>query len=139
MKYLLKNPAILILLLLPFSALSQNNGRISGYVLDKSTQQRLPFATVSLTGINKSVATDSAGNFRITDIPLNVYTLEVSLVGFKKQSFYNIGITSGNEQNIAVELEPDAQQLQGVTIKTNKRTARAATLETPLSVQRLTS
>jgi len=87
MKYLLKNPAILILLLLPFSALSQNNGRISGYVLDKSTQQRLPFATVSLTGINKSVATDSAGNFRITDLPLNVYTLEVSLVGFKKQSF----------------------------------------------------
>jgi hypothetical protein len=113
---------------------SQNNGRISGYVLNKSAAATA-FATVSYRYTNRY----HAGNFRITDLPLNVYTLEVSLVGFKKQSFYNIGITSGNEQNIAVELEPDAQQLQGVTIKTNKRTARAATLETPLSVQRLTS
>lgn len=139
MKYQLKNLLILIFIFLPFAALSQNNGRLSGIVVDKSTQQPLPFATVTITRINKSVATDSAGNFRITDIPLNVYTLEVSLVGYKKLSFYNLGISSGNEQNITVELEPDARQLQGVTIKTNKRTARAATLETPLSVQRLTT
>ena len=139
MKYQLKQSAILLFILLPFAALSQNNGRLSGVVVDKSTQQPLPFATVTLTGINKTVATDSTGKFRITDLPLNVYTLEVSLVGYKKQSFYNIGISSGNEQNIAVELEPDAQQLQGVIVKTNKRTARAATLETPLSVQRLTT
>lgn len=139
MKNFQKNIAIIFLLFLPFAALSQNAGRLSGTVTDKTTQQRLPFATVTITGINRSVATDSSGNFRITDIPLNVYTIEISLVGYKKQSLYNMGITAGNEMNITVELEPDAQQLEGVLIKTNKRTARAATLETPLSVQRLTT
>lgn len=139
MKNFQKNIAIIFLLFLPFAALSQNSGRLSGTVTDKTTQQRLPFATVTITGINRSVATDSSGNFRITDIPLNVYTIEISLVGYKKQSLYNMGITAGNEMNITVELEPDAQQLEGVLIKTNKRTARAATLETPLSVQRLTT
>ena len=101
MKYQLKNPAILLFILLPFAALSQNKGRLSGFVVDKSTQQRLPFATVTITGINQSVATDSAGNFRITDIPLNVYTIEISLVGYKKLFFYNIGISAGNEQTLA--------------------------------------
>lgn len=121
----------------PLSA--QNNGRISGTVIDKISQQRLPFATVNISGTNKTVFTDSAGTFRITDISLNTYTIEVSLAGYKKQSLFNITISAGNELNIAVELEPDAQQLEGVIIKTNKRTARAATLETPLSVQRLTT
>ncbi|HRG82714.1 MAG TPA: TonB-dependent receptor, partial [Chitinophagaceae bacterium] len=139
MKQLPKKISILLFILLPLIALSQNKGRLSGIVVDKSTQQRLPFATVTITGINRSFATDSAGNFRITEIPLNVYTIEISLVGYKKLSFYNIGISAGNEQTLTAELEPDAQQLQGVTIKTNKRTARAATLETPLSVQRLTT
>lgn len=131
------------LILFYFTSLSslfaQNNGRISGIVTDKASQQRLPFATITLTGTNKNVITDSVGVFRIVDIPFNTYTLDVSLVGYKKQTLYNVNITAGNEINIAVELEPDAQQLLGVVVKTNKRTARAATLETPLSVQRLTT
>ena len=139
MKQLPKKFSILLFILLPLASFSQNKGRLSGIVVDKSTQQRLPFATVTITGINRSVSTDSTGNFRITEIPLNVYTIEISLVGYKKLSFYNIGISAGNEQTLTAELEPDAQQLQGVTIKTNKRTTRAATLETPLSVQRLTT
>ena len=108
MKYPSIKISILLLILLPLAAISQNKGRLSGFVVDKSTQQRLPFATVTITGINQSVATDSAGNFRITDIPLNVYTLEVSLIGYKKQSFFNIGITSGKEQNINVSLWSNA-------------------------------
>lgn len=131
---------ITLSLLLFSSRLSaQNTGRISGVVTDKLSQQRLAFATVAISGINKSVITDSNGVFRITEIPLNTYSIEISLVGYKKLSLFNIGISSGNELNISAELEPAAQQLQGILVKTNKRTARAATLETPLSVQRLTT
>ncbi|MCX6318268.1 MAG: TonB-dependent receptor [Bacteroidetes bacterium] len=118
---------------------AQSNGRISGVVSDKITQQRLTGATVTLVGTNNRVITDTAGAFRLTGIPLNTYTLEISMVGYKKISLYNINITAGNETNISIEMEPDAQQLTGVTLKVNKRTVRAATLETPLSVQRLTT
>jgi len=118
---------------------AQNTGRISGTVIDKTSQQRLPSTTVSLPGAGMSVVTDSLGNFRITGIPFNTYTLDVSLVGYKKQSLFNIGITAGNELNFSIELEKEVSQLQDVVIRTNKRTARAATLETPMSVQRLTT
>lgn len=118
---------------------AQNTGRISGIVVDKLSQQRLPLATVALAGTGKAVATDSFGVFRITEIPFNTYTLEISLVGYKTQSLFNVGITAGNELNISVELEPKVNQLQGVVVTANKRTAIAATLETPLSVQKLTA
>ncbi len=78
--------AVAFFLLISISPSSaQNNGRISGIVTDKASQQRLAFATVTLAGTNKTVITDSAGVFRITEIPLNTYTLEISLVGYKKQ------------------------------------------------------
>ncbi|HOZ80135.1 MAG TPA: TonB-dependent receptor [Ferruginibacter sp.] len=126
-------------LIINSTAFAQNNGRISGTVTDKTSQQKLASATVSLLGTDKSVITDSAGSFRMTDIALNTYTLEVSLVGYKKQSLFNIIITAGNELNFSIDLEKEVSQLQDVVIRTNRRTARAATLETPMSVQRLTT
>lgn len=118
---------------------SQSFGSLSGTVIDKLSQQKLPYATVALTGTNKSVVTDSLGTFRLKEIPINTYSLDVSLVGYKKQTLYNLVVNSGNELNISIELEPAVSQLQDVVVKTNKKTARAATLETPLSVQRLTT
>ena len=64
-------------LIINSTAFAQNNGRISGTVTDKTSQQKLASATVSLLGTDKSVITDSAGSFRMTDIALNTYTLEV--------------------------------------------------------------
>jgi len=67
------------------------------------------------------------------------YTIIFSSIGYKTETLYNISINAGNENNITVELEPLAGELTGVVVRTNKRTVRAATLETPLSVQRLTT
>ena len=77
---------ILTLCLLVFgSALfAQNSGRISGIVVDKSSQQRLPFVNVTVAGTGKGSITDSVGAFRITDIPPGSYSVEISLIGYKK-------------------------------------------------------
>lgn len=125
-------------LLLSMSAAAQGPGRISGQVLDKSTQLPLPNVTVSLNS-GTAVATDTSGFFRITGISATTYNLRFSMVGYKTQILYNIVVNAGNENNYRVELEPAVAELGEVVVKTNRRTARAATLETPLSVQRLTS
>jgi hypothetical protein len=127
------------IMLFHFTATAQNNGRLSGIVVDKLTQKLLPNVNVSVEASGKGTITDSNGVFRITDIPLKTYNIVFSLVGYKKQTFYNIVINAGNENNFNVELEENAGALAEVIVKTNKRTARAATLETPLSVQRLTT
>ena len=118
---------------------AQNNGRLSGVVVDKLTQKILPNVSVSIEGIAKGVIADTNGIFRITGIPLKTYNIIFSLVGYKKQTLFNVVINAGNENNFNVELEQSGGALTEVLVKTNKRTARAATLETPLSVQRLTT
>lgn len=128
-----------ILLTKSFSSTCQTSGRISGTVLDKSTQKALPDVSVTLEGTNKGVISDSNGVFRITGIDLKTYNIEFSLIGYKKQTLFNVIINAGNENNFNIELEPSASALTEVVVKTNKRTVKAATLETPLSVQRLTS
>ena len=118
---------------------AQNNGRLSGVVVDKLTQKILPNVSVSIEGIAKGAIADTNGIFRITGIPLKTYNIIFSLVGYKKQILFNVVINAGNENNFNVELEQSGGALTEVLVKTNKRTARAATLETPLSVQRLTT
>jgi outer membrane receptor for ferrienterochelin and colicin len=121
------------------TATAQNNGRLSGVVVDKLTQKILPNVSVSIEGIAKGAIADTNGIFRITGIPLKTYNIIFSLVGYKKQTLFNVVINAGNENNFNIELEQTGDALTEVVVKTNKRTARAATLETPLSVQRLTT
>jgi len=118
---------------------AQNNGRLSGVVVDKLTQKILPNVSVSIEGIAKGAIADTNGIFRIIGIPLKTYNIIFSLVGYKKQTLFNVVINAGNENNFNIELEQSGGALTEVLVKTNKRTARAATLETPLSVQRLTT
>jgi CarboxypepD_reg-like domain/TonB-dependent Receptor Plug Domain len=125
--------------LVAFTMQAQNNGRISGIVVDKLTQKTLANASVSIEGTSKGAITDTNGVFRVTGIPLKTYNIVFSLVGYKKQTLFNVVINAGNENNFSIELEQNADALAEVVVKTNKRTVRAATLETPLSVQRLTT
>jgi hypothetical protein len=118
---------------------AQNTGSITGIVVDKSTQQPLEGASIKLDGSVKGTIADSLGKFRIATIPVKSYNLEISKVGYKTLTLFNIVINSGNENNYNIELEQSVTSLTEVVIKANKRTVRAATLETPLSVQRLTS
>ena len=120
-------------------ALGQSNGSISGKVLDKLTQQPLPGANVVLEGSNLGVTADTTGTFRLTEIALKTYNITFTAVSYKSETLYNITINAGNENYVNVELEPTAADLSEVVVRSNKRTVRAATLETPLSVQRLTA
>ncbi len=126
-------------LLISFCSYAQNNGRISGTVVDKSSQKPQSNVSIRLEGSTNGTISDSNGVFRITGIEWRTYNITFSSVGYKTQTVYNIIINAGYENTINAELEPDALALSEVVIKSNKRTVRAATLETPLSVQRLTS
>jgi len=121
------------------SSFAQNSGSITGFVIDRASQQPLDGASIKLDGSAKATVADSLGKFRITGIPVGSYNLEVSKVGYKTFTLYNIVVTSGNENSYTVEMDQQVTSLTAVEVKANKRTVRAATLETPLSVQRLTS
>lgn len=127
------------LFLISLNVNAQNNGRLSGKVLDRTTQVPLAGISVSLSGSPNGTATDSAGLFYFDRLEVKTYTVEFSGVGYKPQSYYNIVISAGNETNLNIELEPEVASLSEVVIRSSRRTAAVATIETPLSVQRLTT
>ena len=130
---------MLTLVILNQNAISQTNGNISGKVVDKSTQKPLSNVNVALDGTNMGAVTDTNGVFRITGISLKTYNIIFTSVGYKPETLYNITINSGNENYLTIELEATTGVLTEIVVKANKRTVKAATLETPLSVQRLTT
>ncbi|MFY7964078.1 MAG: TonB-dependent receptor [Chitinophagaceae bacterium] len=129
----------LVFLVFANLANAQKKGSVSGTILQKNSQQSLLGAVISLSGTDLKAISDSSGRFRILNVPVKSYNLTVNSVGFKPFTLYNIVVNSGNENVFTIELEQDAVSLSDVTVKTNKRSVRAATLETPLSVQRLTA
>ncbi|RYG54262.1 MAG: TonB-dependent receptor [Chitinophagaceae bacterium] len=129
----------LLLCLIQYIATAQPNGRLSGRVVDRATQSPLVGISVNLQGSAMGRITDSMGNFSFSGLEIKSYNIDFSGVGYKPQALFNIVIGAGNEVNLNIELEPVISSLSEVVIRSNRRTAEAATIETPLSVQRLTT
>jgi hypothetical protein len=122
-----------------FSANAQQTGSITGVVLDKNTQLPVADASVQLQNTQLGTSSDALGKFRLQGIPVKTYNVIISRVGYKSFTIFNSIINSGNENTYTIELEAETGALTEVVVKSNKKTVRAATLETPLSVQRLTA
>lgn len=130
---------VLILVYLPFTLSSQSLGSVTGKVIDRYQQYPLEFVNVQVDGTAKGGATDSLGYFLIDNIPVGTYNLLFSSLGYKTFTLFNVVITSGNQSNFSIELEEEANTLTEIVVKGTNRTVKAATIETPLSVQRVTT
>lgn len=117
---------------------AQNTGSLSGSVVDKNSQRPIPGMTIRLDPTSRSIVADSSGNFRFTQLSPGSYSVTISGINYLTRILNNIQVTSGNENTLSVELEPSIRNLDSVVVTSRKNTARAASMETPLSVQRLT-
>lgn len=125
-------------LFLPLGVSAQSTGTLAGTVSDKNSAGSIPSASIVLEGQqNKGAISDSTGKFKLSGIPVGSYNVRISSVGYRTEVLYNVVVTSGNDNVYNVELLPNTF-LKEVKV-TAGRTANAATLSTPLSVQRLTT
>lgn len=116
----------------------QARGIVLGSVRDKNTQETLVGATIKVENTTMGAITDANGSFRI-ELPTGSYNITVVLAGYKSFTKYNVVVTSGNAQILNFEME-DEQNIEAVEVtEKTSRSASAATLETPLSVQKLTT
>ena len=109
---------ILILLSLSyFDILSQEVTKVYGVIKDAQTKEPLPFVTVYFVGKNIGTTTDFNGEYKL-DSQWASNKVGVSYVGYKKQIK---NIKTGTSQRVDFYLEPDAQRLDEVVIKTKVR------------------
>jgi outer membrane receptor protein involved in Fe transport len=112
----------------------QNTANISGKVVDKSTNEILPFSSVFLTNktdnsFASGTITDEKGIFILKDLKSGNYLITISFVGF--QSYTKeilIGALNNNYDIGKIELEPSVSQLGEVQVA-GERVTVSATLE----------
>lgn len=135
MKVLLLNLLFLVL----FDVALAQRAVLTGTVTDKDTQSPLTGVSVVIAGSNPLVGTvtDSIGNFRL-DVAPGSYTLSASYIGYQEQKKFNVVLTSGNTSVIHFELSEESTTLSQVVVMAAP-SAAVATIETPLSIQRLST
>ena len=126
-------------LLLPILGMAQTRGNLAGEVLDKNTQKPLLGANIQIVNTNFTSLSDSLGKFSFKGIPTGQYHLVINYVGTIPYHLYNVIVSSGNASYITAELLPLETTLKEVVVGNVKKSVRAATLETPLSIQKLTA
>lgn len=117
----------------------QNTGKLSGVLVNRKTQQNLSGLTVALAPSGAKLISDSTGGFRFTSLLPGAYSIKITGIGIQEKLLTNVIVTSGNENILTIELEPSINLLNSVIVTGRRNTAKATTLESPLSIQRLTS
>lgn len=139
MKQIFQNVLLFTLVFIAKPVFAQQNGLIIGTVADMNTGKSIVGATLNIVDLPISVQSDSSGRFSIT-LPVGTYKVSVSNIGYVSQIKYNIVVGSGNPQLVNFELEAQLNKLAEVQVKFMKgKSAVAADMVTPLSVQQLTS
>jgi len=96
---------------------AQNNGRITGKVIDKANGQGLPGVNVILKGTYFGAATDIKGKFRIVNITPGSYVIKISLIGYKTVEYTGVKVKSGQTKEINVKMSETVLTLdQEVTV-----------------------
>jgi len=106
------------------STLSQT---VKGTVVDDQSGSILSNATVVLeaTGNTKTVVSDSAGIFKLKNVPLGRQTIRVTLIGYEEAVIRNIEVTSSKEVVLEIRVREKIKKLDEVILKGGKGKGRA--------------
>ena len=103
---------------------ANENGKIGGRVIDQKTGEALIGANVMLKGTVYGSATDLDGNYYISGVPVGVYNLMVSYVGYESREISAVSVVANDQNKINVTLVSDVMNLDEVVVNA---TAKANT------------
>ena len=109
---------LLLMLLLSISASTMGqSGKIRGKVFEAINNQPIEFATIIVQGTANGAGTDSAGNFELKGLTPGLYNIQVTSVGFKPKTVFEIAVTNAKPAEVNVPMESIVNELDEVTIK----------------------
>ncbi len=105
---------IMVAVLLP-SLIFAANGKVSGKVTEKNSNEAIPATNVILDGTSIGSITDSDGYFSITDVPEGKYVILAKYIGYttaKKE----INVVAGREVKVSFKLEKTALEMDALEV-----------------------
>lgn len=123
--------ALTLLLLLSFTAFSQNAITITGNVRHAVTGDRVPAVSVTIKGTSAGTFTDEHGNFRLTTRQQPPWVLVFSSIGFETQE---VGVENAGA-SVEIKLRPGSTLGREVVVSATREAIRS--LESPVSIERM--
>lgn len=111
----------------------QTDSNIYGHILDKRTNEHLPYVTIKLQGTTIGITTDATGHYFLRNLPVGDFTLEVSMIGFKTIT-KAINIEAGKTMELNFELEESSTSLNEVVVSANRNETTRRTAPSLVSV-----
>jgi len=122
-------PFLLLIFVLIIPAKSENisDGKISGRVIDSTSNQPVEYATIGLylQSDNKVVngtTSNEKGIFKLTKVPKGTYKLSVNFMGYATNEKINIVVTNDNSNIVFGDIKLSTQQnmLKEVVVTSEK-------------------
>jgi len=114
-----------LLLLLTFSsiALAAQTGLIRGHAYDAETGEPITFGNAVLEGTTIGTNTDIDGFFTLTDVPVGIYQLQISFIGYETTSV-EVNVKEDGVIYKKILVNSGGVQLQAVDISARRESAR---------------
>lgn len=102
---------LLALFLLPTFIYASTTGKLSGIVLDKSSNDPLVGVNVTLEGTTLGASTDLDGYYVILNVPAGIYTVNFSYIGYQTLAYENIRVVPDITKRLDVSMEETSLEL----------------------------
>ncbi len=96
---------IVLIALFSHTVKAGTTGKIAGTVVDAETRDPLPGVNIVLQGTTMGAATDVKGNYTILNVPPGVYTVRVSMMGYRATVVEDVRVSIDLTTTLNVELE----------------------------------
>lgn len=134
----MKKLILLLLFGLSLSIYGQKSGIISGKVVESESNFSLPGATLKILGNNKYATTNQVGEFQFLDVKEGVYEVEVTYIGYQKQT-QNVTVTAGKNSSLLFSIKPGTEELEEVILIGDRLRGQAKAINKQKSNQNITN
>ncbi len=105
---------LIIVSLIRFDIALAENGKISGFIFNKSTNQPIPNANIILSNSTTGAASQAGGYFFINNIPRDSYDVTVKVIGYESQT--EAGVSIGENTKLNFYLTPQPIQFDPIIV-----------------------
>lgn len=107
--------AAIIFIWTPSKSVAQSTGVVAGTVVSAETDVPLPGVNVVLEDTQHGAATDEDGQFLISALAPDTYTLEAHFLGYQSAE-QTVTVVAGDTTQVRFALEPAPVQMQGIEV-----------------------
>ena len=105
--------------------LKMGNTSIKGHIIDKSTNEHIPYVTITVKGTTIGTVADATGHFTMRNLPDEEFTIVAEFLGYKSVE-YTIAAKHPKNLDVSLTLEEQPMSMDDVVVsatrnETNKK------------------